>query len=282
MNRPLLLLPVILLVLFAGSDERSHPAAFTFDNPKINESSGIIASRTYPGVLWTHNDSGGKPRNYPVFLDPEKAKRYGKRSVKIKKSRNVDWEEIAAYGKGQLVIGDFGNNANDRKDLVLYIIDEPDPYNDTKAVVRRSIPFSFEDQDAFPPANRNFDCEAMFVRGERVYLLTKHRSDTKTTLYKLVGNRAVRLSDFEIGGKVTAADRSTDGRWTAVLTYDDLWLFEGEGEDPFTGKATRIPIRLGQCEAVCFEGGNVVVTNEEGEVFLFPLERLTARKTPLR
>jgi len=28
-------------------------------NPRITESSGVVASRQFPGVFWTHNDGGG-------------------------------------------------------------------------------------------------------------------------------------------------------------------------------------------------------------------------------
>src|SRR4029078_10623652 len=35
-----------------------------FARPDIIESSGIVASRTQPGVFWTMNDSGGKPEVY--------------------------------------------------------------------------------------------------------------------------------------------------------------------------------------------------------------------------
>jgi hypothetical protein len=39
----------------------------------INESSGIVASRTTPGLYWTHNDSGDGP--YIYALDEHGARR---------------------------------------------------------------------------------------------------------------------------------------------------------------------------------------------------------------
>ncbi len=280
MPRSLALLAALFLLLFGG-ERRSHSPFTHIANPKVDESSGIVKSRSYPGVYWTHNDSGGKPRIYPLFLDRKNTKGTHNRT-KIKGAENRDWEEIAAYGKERLIIGDFGNNANERRDLTLYIIPEPDPYEKKGSVeVERTIRFHYEDQDAFPPKLRNFDCEAMFTRGETVYLLTKHRSDTDTKLYKIVGDTARKLAVFPIGSKVTAADLSPDGSRVVVLSYDYLWLFVGEGENIFKGKAYRLPIALGQCEAVCFDGDSIIVTNEEGEVFRIGLDELLARPYPI-
>src|ERR1700741_1476633 len=36
------------------------------DAPAVNESSGLIASRTNPGLYWTHNDSGDGPNLYAL------------------------------------------------------------------------------------------------------------------------------------------------------------------------------------------------------------------------
>src|SRR4029453_5639370 len=37
--------------------------------PRIQESSGLALSRRHPEVLWTHNDSGDRPRLYAVGAD---------------------------------------------------------------------------------------------------------------------------------------------------------------------------------------------------------------------
>src|SRR6266568_6264490 len=40
----------------------------TFQSPRLVESSGVAVSRAYPGVLWTHNDSGDGPYLYATDL----------------------------------------------------------------------------------------------------------------------------------------------------------------------------------------------------------------------
>jgi hypothetical protein len=77
----------------------------------------------------------------------------------------------------------------------------------------------------------NFDCEAMIWRSGWLYLLTKHRSDFRTTLYRLDPNQtteqvAVRLGETEIGSPVTGADCRRDGKTVVVLSYQYLHVFE--------------------------------------------------------
>ena len=38
----------------------------TLEDERINESSGVAASRMYPGYLWTHNDSGDSARLFLI------------------------------------------------------------------------------------------------------------------------------------------------------------------------------------------------------------------------
>src|SRR5207248_3297632 len=76
---------------------------------RITESSGLAASRTTPGVLWTHNDSGDGPYLFAIDRKGNTLARY-----RVPKADNVDWEDIAiatgADGKPILYIGDIGDN----------------------------------------------------------------------------------------------------------------------------------------------------------------------------
>src|SRR5205823_4060463 len=47
----------------AAADE---PDGFTIGDSRIAESSGLAASRTHPGIYWTHNDSSDGPYVYAV------------------------------------------------------------------------------------------------------------------------------------------------------------------------------------------------------------------------
>ena len=45
---------------------------YKIQNPTIDESSGLIKSRQYKNIYWTHNDSGGKAEIYPIYIQPNK------------------------------------------------------------------------------------------------------------------------------------------------------------------------------------------------------------------
>ena len=44
-------------------------ATGTVANVALNEASGLVASRTNPGVLWSHNDGGERPGVFALGLD---------------------------------------------------------------------------------------------------------------------------------------------------------------------------------------------------------------------
>ena len=56
----------------------------------IQESSGIVASRAHASALWTHNDSGGEPKIYPISTTGE-----GMGTFFLEGAQNRDWEDIA-------------------------------------------------------------------------------------------------------------------------------------------------------------------------------------------
>ncbi|MCH8287455.1 hypothetical protein IIB79_13190 [candidate division KSB1 bacterium] len=255
----------------------------------IDESSGIVKSRTMDGVFWTHNDSGNEPVIFAInrqgeIIKPEKSPDY--KGIVIENTRNTDWEDIAADNNGNLIIGDIGNNRNNRRGLSIYIFKEPDPYTTLTLTFTERIPFHYPDQDGFPPENRNFDAEALFAANGAIYILTKHRSDTRTKLYRFdsmepgADNELTLIDSFETGSMVTAADVTPDGKKLAVLTYDAIWLFEvSDGSDDyFNGKISWLPIRAEQCEGICFDGDTLIITNEQEALFEVPLSRLVEYK----
>jgi len=256
----------------------------TFNSDMINESSGIIKSRSREDLFWTHNDSGDDARIFPVnrkgeLLIPEWTDQY--QGFMIPDAVNIDWEDISIDNNGNLIIGACGNNGNARKDLAIYLVKEPNPANALASRYYKKIPFFFPDQDSFPPIKNNYDCEAVFTKDNKIYLLTKNRADDNTTLYRFDSmsqeqiNPLTNLGTFKINGSVTAADCSTCGKKLAVLTYNNIWLFETEkGDDFFHGKISWLPIKAKQCEAICFDEDKLIITNEQMELFEVPLDSL--------
>src|SRR4051812_22268707 len=82
----------------------------------LNESSGVVSSRSHPGLFWSHNDSGGGPWLYGFLRDGKAAGKWY-----IRNARNLDWEDIAAgpapRGGTFLYIGDIGDNNRERRSI---------------------------------------------------------------------------------------------------------------------------------------------------------------------
>lgn len=241
----------------------------------ISESSGLTMSCNFLGVMWTLNDSGDSARIFAITMDGEAVRPENDagpyKGIKVLNARNVDWEDIAADDDGNLIIGAFGNHKIPRRDLALYVIKEPNPRLTKATSVIKKIRFRYPDQTDFTLAINNFDCEAVFAWGGKYYLLTKHRTNTRTQLYRFDDideeqeNVLTLVGDYDIGGMVTAADVSTDGKRLAVLTYNAVWVFAiSGGDDNFLkGKASRCAIAMGQCEAICFDGNDLIVSSEQ-------------------
>src|SRR5262245_38578714 len=89
---------------------------------RIKENSGIVASRRYADVFWTHNDGGGPKKQVLYAIDREGNTRA---SFPVIGATLRDWEDIAIDDAGHLYIGDIGNNDSKRDGLAVYEIEEP-------------------------------------------------------------------------------------------------------------------------------------------------------------
>ena len=230
------------------------------------------------------NDSGDEARIFPFNRDGKvlRANWYKEEAgVYIPDAVNVDWEDMTTDDQGNIYIGACGNNDNIRRDLAIYIIKDPFPASTSKTRVFQTIDFYYPEQTEFPANPNNFDCEAIFWAKGKLYLLTKHRADSKTCLYRFdemelfKNNPITKLGSFEIGGMVTSAEASNDGKKLAVLTYNSVWLFESETDDYFNGKISILPIKAKQCEAICFDDDEtLLITNEQMEIFELKIYQL--------
>lgn len=268
---------VISVLVVAACTSRAGPRL----PDAVSEASGLVASRRHAGVFWTHNDSGDESRFFGVSADGKLLA-----TVAVVGARNVDWEDIAVDDAGFLYLGDHGNNESARQDLVIYRVPEPDPAAAASVVPDRTIRFHYPEQTRWPDPEEAFDAEALFWAQGKLYLLTKTRKSSVTTLYRfddLSGERDLpltRVGSFETEGKkkgrrVTAADVTPDGRHLAVLTYHALYLFErpAEGDNYLSRPLKRIeldPDVFEQCEAVAWDGADSVVANEQRAIFRLP------------
>jgi len=265
-----------------------HPIAKLPPGPG-NEVSGIVRSHRDPSVFWTLNDSGDEPRVYPIRVDGTlvRSERYPETpGTLIGGAINCDWEDVALDASGRLIIADLGNNTNARADLSIYFVEEPEP-TEGRASTTSKILVRYPEQKGRPAPRDdfNYDAEAVFTVGDELFILTKHRSDTFTAMYRVdrrelgVVNDLTLLDRFDVGGKVTGADASPDGLKLAVLTYSRIWLFERTttSESFFAGRVSGRDYRMehgeSDSESICFENDRSLLVADEarGELYRVPL-----------
>jgi hypothetical protein len=290
------------------------------DFKPIDESSALVRSAHSDTVFWTLNDSGDWARIFAIdargqLISPPWDDHF--QGLKINGASNLDWEDLAIDDEGNLLIAACGNNGNARRDLAVYVLPEPNPAAVNASHVTKRLPFYYPEQKAFPPRERNFDCEAIFFADGRLHFLTKHRSDSKTRLYRMdppvengePANSArpwylsfredvpVALTflgemDLEmpvtdgkrdgIQGLVTAADWDPKGRRLVFLNYRAIWLVENVNiEDAkgnlLAGSCQWLPIEARQTEAICFDGDTLCITNEQRDMFRVHVNELFPR-----
>lgn len=279
----------------------------------------MVASRTYPGVLWVHNDSGNEPALFAIDSDgrvllPEPWAERG-HVIGVKKSKrktlfagvpvegasNRDWEALAIDGD-HLYVCDLGNNDNERRDLTVYVVAEPRPATASTTRVLRKLLVAYPDQKNFPPdRNWEYDCEATFVYDHNLYFLTKHRPRTKaegpvtsTKLYRLDTQDPTRVNQLtlverqsDLGGWVTDADLSPDGRILAVLCeapVQSVWLFDtpASGDRFLSSRARRLVFAgAGQCEALAFvDNHRLLMGNEDNQLFMLDVKAFPPHPAP--
>ncbi|QDT72205.1 hypothetical protein [Lacipirellula limnantheis] len=302
-----LALPMATMAPF-GSSRCNGAAAADLDRPATfdlgkgtplgvgpaKEHSGIVKSRNWPDLFWMHNDSGDEPRIYPVRRSGEvvpSEREPENPGVQIAGAINVDWEDVTVDDRGRVIVGDFGNNRNDRRDLVLYVIPEPAPQAERTTFFKRLF-FRYPGQHAFPAlANDfNYDCEAIFTIGDAIFLCSKHRSDTLTKLYRLDPESkeevqtAELIDSFDVHGQATGADATPDGKQIVIATYEDLWLFDvSDPANPLSGPVKRLSFENDDdVEAVCFADEETLIIGAEaaGKIYEVPLAAFVEYKPP--
>lgn len=233
----------------------------TVSTADLNETSGIAASRHYPGVLWMHNDSGGGSLVYAV----DRAGSYlGRFELDVPA---FDWEDMAIgpgadAGTDYLYLGDIGDNLHIRSSITIYRIAEPDPAaagGTITAVTRYDL--------AYP--NPGSDAEAMAVdpvTGD-ILIVTKPGSGGDALILRAAAAdlatgtttalQPVATFPLESGAFVTGADIDRSGAAIVFRGYNQVWLWARTDLDlteTFAAEPCRTPSTAEvQGEAIAFD-----------------------------
>tara|TARA_R110000868_G_scaffold79850_4_gene227038 strand:- start:24702 stop:25559 length:858 start_codon:yes stop_codon:yes gene_type:complete len=263
---------LVLLAIVVGCAPNYGQLTYVTKLPhKLTENSGIVPSKD--STLWILMDRGNPNKIYQVNYKGDLLK-----ELKVKNAKNHDWEDMASDGNN-FYIGDFGNNSNDRKNLAIYKIPNPNAEygDDIKAA---KIEFNYPEQKDFPPKKNKllYDAESFFYYNSNFYIITKNRTQPfngEALLYKVPAiegkHQAQYLGSFippkgKINGQVTSADISPDGKTIVLLGNGALWVFTDFTMDNFLTTGTLKTIDLGvytQLESVCFTDNNTLLLSDE-------------------
>ena len=239
---------ILSVFTFLSCQQDSGALTTVYSLPKkLKEVSGITYL-TSSNLLWSLEDSGNANEIYGLNFVNGKIEK----TITIENTENIDWEDITKDKDGNLYIGDFGNNDNERKDLSIYKIDKNSLATES-AIPAYKVSFAYPEQKDFPPKKTEmfYDVEGFFEFKNNFYLFTKNRSkgfDGTAFLYKIPNtagfHQAVLMGEFKTCDNynhcaITAATISPDESKVAVLTHDKVFLFESfEGDNFLKGTKT--------------------------------------------
>lgn len=245
----------------------SLPDSFT-------EISGIELISGDNNLLWMITDGGNAASVYTYDIQKKKIGA----EYKINKATNVDWEDLTSDFKGNLYIGDFGNNKSKREDLKIYKITNIKNAKATQNATTE-INFTLSDQTEFPPKKKdlNYDIEAFFYANNNLYLFTRNRSkdfDGTTKMYKLPATPGTHVAELVASYKtcndskecqITGAAYHKASKTVALLSYNKVWIIKDFDQDNYlSGNIKEIELgHKSQKESITFKNETTLYFADE-------------------
>jgi hypothetical protein len=279
--------PTVVPAACDGTVVRSSPGKL--ESPELNETSGLVVSAKNPGTLWLNNDSGDSARIFAVSAQGALQGIYP-----LDGATAIDWEDIA-IGPGPkaktpyIYVGDIGDNAAARPNIVVYRVAEPKVAGDGATSAQTGV-----DALTFTYPDGPHDAEALMVdpRSGDLYIIIKQYAGGPAGVYRApadlaAGSTTVLTKVGEIAYPpgplvfaVTASDISRDGRAIGVRTYSGVRLWKlGPDQTVIDALAAKpcdgpLPVEL-QGETIGLEpDGTGYLTVSEGAGV--PLHQFTA------
>lgn len=232
-----------------------------------HETSGLIV---WNGSIWTQNDD-----NDTAIHSLDTISGNVQQTLPLTGVVNYDWEEIS-QDDSYIYIGDFGNNsAGNRTDLHVLRVEKNSLINGFPVI--DTIAFSYSNQTNFTASGAtDFDCEAMVVSDDSIFLFTKQWVSKQTTLYgfpKIPGTWiADSLTTYNVSGLITGATYVKDKAIVVLTGYNVSFfpfiylLYDFEGTHFLSGNKRRLATALPyhQTEGVAtFDGLNYYISCEQ-------------------
>ena len=227
------------------------------DLPKaLNEVSGI-ETVSNSDLIWMLNDSGNASTLYGLNITGKIEKEI---NINVK---NNDWEDLASDTKGNLYIGDFGNNAKKRKQfsiIKINVLEEQSPQSVIPEIISFKLPENMSPKDF----------EAFFLFQNHFYVFSKESKKFKVLKIpnKTGEHIAEIVSEYNFKEKkslITAADISDDGKTIMLLNHNKVWVLRNfKNDDFFSGNIEKLSFEhSSQKESICFKNNTEVYIADE-------------------
>lgn len=268
---------------------------------ELRESSGLAVSRTQPGVLWSHNDSGDDPNIYAIDQSGRLLA-----IVPVANATARDWEDIAAGpcpasflattsrpGASCLYLADIGDNDQVLEEHKVYVVVEPV----LAATGAKSPPVPAQSfRLRYPDEPHDSEAFAVSPSGD-VTIVTKGRRGSieffgisadhvaraltsgEILIAEERGNTGIQ-PDAAISRLVTSAAVSPDGTTLAVRTYNEVFFYGAvKGPDGIRWRDLKRRCFLGdlepQGEAIAYlDDKTLLLTSERSRGRLGTLHKL--------
>jgi len=254
--------------LSTQQDTQCRPAGPLVQISELPEASGIAISRTVPGRLWAHNDSG---QSQVFALDV-----HGKVTARVQVTGATveDWEAMAVGpcpDGSCLFMADIGDNSAKRQSVTVYRVAEP---SGKEAAVTGADAIEMKYPDGA------HDAEALLVTPDGSILIVTKGETGPVNVYRAPANvrpgAAVTLERIgaSIQGKATQEQRITDGavspdgQWVALRSRGSLVFFRTtdflKGQWNEARRVDLAALREPQGEGIALGSNNTVFLAGEG------------------
>lgn len=253
---------------------RKYKIAILSDS--LRETSGLTFLKE---KLYTINDGGNSPEIFEI--DKNSGKTLKKFTTDFP---NKDWEAITNDGEN-LYVGDFGNNAGNRKDLVIYKTNPIcSPNAETVSCNASKFKFNYQEQKEFNInyLNHDFDAEAMIFLDGKLHVFTKEWTSKNISHYILnlqnSDNQFIEKSEnLNIGFVVTDASYFENRLYVVGYTRKAkvyLMVFEKDEKGNFFSKILKkyrlgSAFTVGQVEGIAVNQDGIYISNESFSKFIF-------------
>jgi hypothetical protein len=248
-----------------GNQEKKIPMdssfvfpAYMIQNTRLDEISGIAASRHFKDALWAHNDSGDKSRIFLLSTAGKLIRQFGFKQLKFRDVEDMAIGTGPKEGVNYLYLADMGDNQAVFDTKFIYRLPEPTRWQEEIPNFDKQVEtISFQ----FPDGKRDAETLLHDPLTKDLYIVSKR--EKQVGVYRLAYpqstqkiNIAEKVAVLPFNNAV-AGDISPDGREILIKNYNNIFYWKRKGNESIASALKRPMKRLPylyepQGEAICW------------------------------